>query len=158
MALTGLFDNDKFIRTDKPIKITGDTYVSGVYVNGRFDYAPLIQIDRLDETTQLATTEFTANHSKRRYNGSNSVTLTENRYYTLTISSNTVISLPNPEDKTVNNEIMVSFVYQGGSVNLGTDLFLDGITPVFSAETPRGTIYYDYDPNLNKWFCGVLFG
>ena len=65
-----------------------------------------------------------------------------------------MITLPNPKNKNVNNEIMVFITYRGGSINYGTDLFFDGDIPKLNVGNYN--LYYDFDPFQGKWVAGLM--
>lgn len=155
MALTGLIDNTKFLRTDKNYLIQGANYGSGkLVIDGRYDYQPLNGLSWDDETAQICNTNFVANYSRRIYEvADGSVALVENQVYSILINSDTTFVLPQPKNKAINNEIMVMIKHTGGSVNYGTDLYIDGEKPVLDYYS---TIYYDYDPLRNNWVVGSL--
>ena len=65
MALTGLVDNTRFLRTDKPKQIQGVNYGNGkLVINGRYDYQPLNEVPYDDETHQISNTRFVIMHAK----------------------------------------------------------------------------------------------
>lgn len=158
MALTGLVDNTRFLRTDKPQQIQGVNYGNGkLVINGRYDYQPLNSLTYDDETTQICNTNFVSNYARKKYDvNSGTISLLENRFYTVRITGNTTFVLPTPKNKGINNEIIVSIRYEGGAVDFGTDLFIDGDAPKLT----RGSfnLYYDFDPLQNKWVVGMLGG
>ena len=151
MALTGLVDNTKYLRSDKSQVIRGANYGNGKLVfNGRYEYQPNAVIDRFDKTTQLATTNFVSMIETPHVEVSGSVYLKTNTSYSLTVNTNATISLPNP-DSGINNEILVFLDYNGGTLNFGTDLFVDAEIPTLIEG--KYLVIYDYNPNLNKWLC-----
>ena len=156
MALTGFDDNIKYLRSDKPQHIQGANYGNGkLVINGRYDYQPLNEVSYDDETQQISNTRFVSDYARKKYDvNSGTVSLAENRFYTATIIGNTSFVLPTPKNKNLNNEIIVTIQYEGGLVDFGTDLFIDGDTPKLT----RGSfnLYYDFDPLQNKWVCGVI--
>lgn len=156
MALTGLIDNTKFIRLSKPATITGASYADDKLVTeGRYIYQPLQPLDPLDESSQIATTKFVSDYRQKRIDANVSIVLETNRYYTLTVNQNTTLTLPPPQENT-NNEIVVDVVWVSGTLNYGTDYFLDEDAVSFGTNNTRGTIYYDYNPQLKKWGCGIV--
>ena len=158
MALTGFVDNTRFLRMDKPQQIQGVNYGSGkLVINGRYDYQPLNGVVYDDESHQISNTSFVSDYARKKYvANSGTVSLVENRFYTVKITGNTTFVLPTPKNKTINNEIMVTIQYESGTVNFGTDLFIDGDAPKLT----RGqfNLYYDFDPLQNKWAAGMLGG
>lgn len=158
MALTGFVDNTRFFRMDKPQQIQGVNYGSGkLVINGRYDYQPLNGVVYDDESQQISNTSFVSDYARKKYDAnSGTVSLVENRFYTVKITGNTTFVLPTPKNKTINNEIMVTIQYESGTVNFGTDLFIDGDAPKLT----RGqfNLYYDFDPLQNKWVAGMLGG
>lgn len=157
MALTGLVDNTKFLRSDKSQVIQGVNYGNGkLLINGRYDYQPNEAIDRFDKTTHLATTNFVSMVETPHIESNGSVNLKTNTSYSITTNNNTSISLPNP-DIGINNEILVFLDYNGGALNFGTDLFVDAEIPTLIVG--KYLVIYDYNPNLNRWLCcPVRFG
>ena len=157
MALTGFDDNIKYLRSDKPQHIQGANYGNGrLVINGRYDYQPLDGLNWADESKQVCNTAFVSNYARKKFDGKNSISLIENRFYSLVIDSDTMITLPNPKNKNVNNEIMVFITYRGGSINYGTDLFFDGDIPKLNVGNYN--LYYDFDPLQGKWVAGILGG
>lgn len=156
MALTGLVDNQRFLRTDKPALINGVNYGDGkLIINGRYDYQPLNGLVWDDETNQICNTEFVTDYSRKIYEvNSGTITLIENRVYKILIDKDTTFVLPIPKNKNINNEIMVTIYYTMGTVDFGSDTFFDGEVPSFS--NGNYNIYYDFDPLQDKWVAGVL--
>lgn len=155
MALTGFDDNIKYLRSDKPQHIQGVNYGNGkLVINGRYDYQPLDGLNWADESNQVCNTAFVSNYVRKKYDGKNSISLIETRFYSLLIDSDTMITLPNPKNKNVNNEIMVFITYRGGSINYGTDLFFDGDIPKLNVGNYN--LYYDFDPLQDKWVAGLM--
>lgn len=155
MALTGLVDNTKYLRSDKPQYIQGANYGNGrLVINGRYDYQPLDGLNWDDESNQVCNTVFVSNYRRKKYDGKNSISLVENRFYSLIIDSDTTITLPDPKNKSINNEILVFITYSGGSINYGTDLFFDGDIP--KPSIGNYNLYYDFDPLQDKWVAGIL--
>ena len=138
MALTGLVDNTKYLRSDKSQVIRGANYGNGKLVfNGRYEYQPNTVIDRFDKTTQLATTNFVSMVETPHVEVSGSVYLKTNTSYSLTVNTNATISLPNPDSR-INNEILVFLDYNGGTLHYDNEATLylidNNILPVIKPQ------------------------
>ena len=107
MALTGLVDNQRFLRTDKPALINGVNYGDGkLIINGRYDYQPLNGLVWDDETNQICNTEFVTDYSRKIYEvNSGTITLIENRAYKILIDKDTTFVLPIPKNKNINKHM-----------------------------------------------------
>lgn len=158
MALTGLIDNTAYIRTDKPAQITGSVFGNGrLSINGAYNYKPIYGVSTIDDSTQVATTKFVSEAKPFSQQLTDKFELETNRFYHLKISNDTTIVLPQPTVIWVNNEIVVQYEWVSGVLNVGTDWFLDGETPVFDTAHRFGSLYFDFNPMRNKWGCGVVY-
>ena len=157
MALTGLVDNTKYLRTDKPQLIQGANYGNGkLVINGRYDYQPLHGLNWDDESTQVCNTNFVSNYARKKYAATTgTINLVENRFYSVSISGNTTFVIPTPKNKNINNEIMITIHYTGGTVNFGTNVALNGMSQNLSPNNYYN-LYYDYDCINNVWAFGVI--
>lgn len=156
MALTGLVDNTRYLRSDKPQLIQGANYSNGkLVINGRYDYQPVYGLNWEDAGPQLCNTSFVSNYSRKKYvETTGTINLVENRFYMVSITGDTTFVLPIPKNKNINNEIMVTIYYTSGTVNFGLDTFFDGEVPILAVGNYN--LYYDFDPLQDKWVAGVL--
>lgn len=85
---------------------------------------------------------------------SGAVTLADNTVYTGTITGEVRFFLPTVTDATQYHQIKAMLYLPAVTINWGTSLFFNKTTP--EIEAGNYSVYWDYDPLLGAWVCGVM--
>lgn len=146
---------------------TGGTATDRVFnfdmLNGWLYYSNMETLAETDSSLKIAPTQWVQNliASKLKTSitslsaTSGTVSLTTNTVYKMTISGSTTFSLPASPTATIDNQIKLFVAVTGTpTINWGTNTFFNKEIPAI--ETGNYEVYFDYDPNLNKWVAGAL--
>lgn len=174
-------NNSYFAQMDADVKTTGDMYYR-MYLKNVFNKdkagtqvsmnipasgESYIQLsaDKIlvpnpptaDSSTRAATTNWVREYRTSivtKTETSGSVSLSVNSIFAMNITGETTFSLP-ASGTTLFNQIKLMLKVTGTpTINWGTTYFYNKETPAI--EEGSYDVYYDYDPVINQWVCGVI--
>ena len=147
MAFTGLLYDRHLMRYDRNYTITGT-----------FKYEPIGGLSVLDNSSQLATTEFVNSYVAPiiglTQTGGN-IYLTENKFYKIALSSAATFILPVPAENRVRNQIKVYLKLNSNlNINWGAPRFIGDSQPL----SMKGDyiLFYDWNPVNAQWAVGSV--
>lgn len=86
----------------------------------------------------------------------NTVTLEANKIYSLTPTGNVTITLADPTDTTILNQIILQLNLETvRTINVGTTYYINKKAPNLSA-TGNYNLIWEWDKACSKWVCGLL--